>query len=141
MIKKGANWVDRMKTGKLPRRDAWMSAFAQLLPGINWGLLAVVIAEKALQKCYQDLYYKMLPLIGVNRNIRKKRKGLCLKDHQGLGLQHFDVHTRSKKIHFLQRNWDGSDSTNKMVAPIYRAIMFEVAMNVNIFFSSWEYFN
>jgi hypothetical protein len=56
MIKKGANWVDMMKTGRLPRRDAWMSVFAQLLPGINWGLLAVVIMPKALQKYYQDLY-------------------------------------------------------------------------------------
>ena len=51
MIKKGVDWVGRMKTGKLPRRDAWMSVFAQLLLGINWGLAAVVITPKALQKC------------------------------------------------------------------------------------------
>ena len=28
MIEKGLDWVDRMKTGKLPRRDTWMSFFA-----------------------------------------------------------------------------------------------------------------
>ena len=43
--------------------------FAHLLPGINWGLMAVVIAPKDLQKCCQNLYYKRLPLIGVTRNI------------------------------------------------------------------------
>ena len=37
-----------------------MSFFAQLLPGINWGLVAVVLIPKDLQKYYQDLYYKML---------------------------------------------------------------------------------
>ena len=65
----GMDCVDRTNTGKLPRRDAWTSFFAQLLPVINWGLVAVVLTSKALQKYYQDLYYKILPLIGVNRNI------------------------------------------------------------------------
>ena len=35
MIKKRISWADRTKTGKLPRRDAWMSFFAQILPGIT----------------------------------------------------------------------------------------------------------
>jgi hypothetical protein len=52
MIKKGFDWVDRMNTGKLLRRDAWMSVFVLLLPGINWGLEAVVLTTKALTKYY-----------------------------------------------------------------------------------------
>ena len=35
MIKEGVAWVDRMNTGKLPRRDAYVSFFAQLLPRIH----------------------------------------------------------------------------------------------------------
>ena len=50
LIKKGVDWVDRMKRGKLPMRDALMSLFAQLLPGINWGLVTVVITPQALHK-------------------------------------------------------------------------------------------
>jgi hypothetical protein len=53
-----------MKTGKLPRRDAWMSFFAQLLPGINWGLVTVVLTPKALQrysiKTYATKFYPCL---------------------------------------------------------------------------------
>ena len=49
-----------------------MNVFTQLLPGTNWGLVAVVITPKALQKCYQDLCYKMMPLLRVNRNIGKE---------------------------------------------------------------------
>ena len=48
-----------------------MSFFAQLLPGINWGLVAVVLTPKALQKYHQDLYYKILLLLRVNRNTKK----------------------------------------------------------------------
>ena len=50
MIKHMIDSVDRMNTGKLPRRDDWMSFFAKLLQGINWGLMAVVLTPKALQK-------------------------------------------------------------------------------------------
>ena len=58
MIKKGIGWVDRnrMNTGKIPMRDAWMSFFVQLLPGINYGLVAVFLTPNTLQKYYQDLY-------------------------------------------------------------------------------------
>ena len=35
MIKKGVDWVDRLNTGKLPVRYAWISFFARLLPGIK----------------------------------------------------------------------------------------------------------
>ena len=101
MITKGVDWVDRMKTGELPRRDAWMSIFAQLLPGVNWGLVAVVITPKACQKCYQDLYYNMLLLLGVNRNIGKEW-GTLPGRYQWLGLSNFEVHDLSKTIHFLQ---------------------------------------
>ena len=101
MSKKGIDWVDRIDIGKLPMRDAWTSFFAQLLPGINWGLVAVVLTPKALQNYYQDLYYKILPLLGVNRNIGKGWRTLPER-YQGLGLPDFEVHALSKKIHFLQ---------------------------------------
>jgi hypothetical protein len=46
MIKKGINWVDRMNTGKLTRR-AWTNFFVHLLPGINWGLVVMVLTKGA----------------------------------------------------------------------------------------------
>ena len=82
-----------------------MRSFAQLLPGINWGLVAVVITPKALQKCYQDLCYEILPLLGVNRNTGKKWRTMPER-YQGLGLPNFEVHDLSKTIHFVQRKWD-----------------------------------
>ena len=72
MVKKGVDWVDKMNTRKVPCRDAWMSFLAQLLPGINWGMVAVVLSPEILQESYQSLYYKMLPLLGVNRDIGKE---------------------------------------------------------------------
>ena len=74
-----------------------MSFFAQLLPVIHWGLVAVVLAQKALQKHYQDLYYKIPPLLGVIRNIGKEWRTLP-ETYQVLGLPDFEVYALSKKI-------------------------------------------
>ena len=76
-----------------------MSFFAQLLPGINVGPVAVVLTPKAFQKYYQDFHYKILPLLGVSRNIGKEWKTLPER-YQGLGLPDFEVHALSKKVHF-----------------------------------------
>ena len=116
----GTGWDDRMSTGELPRRDAWMSVFVQLLPGINWGLVAVVLTPKALQKYCHDLYYKILPLLGVNRNIGKEWRTIPER-YQGLGLPDFEVHVLSEKVHFLQQQWDGNDSTFKITGATYKS--------------------
>ena len=92
MVKKGIDWVDKMNTRKVPCRDAWMSFFAQLLPGINWGMVTVVLSPRILHEAYQSLYYKMLPLLGVNRNIGKEWRMLPER-YQGLGLPDFEVHS------------------------------------------------
>ena len=104
MVKKGVDCVDKMNTSKVPCRDAWMSFFAQILPGINWGLVVVVLSPKVLQEKYQKLYYKMIPLFGVNRNISKEWRTLP-ESYQGLGLPDFEVQSFLKKFHFLQRKW------------------------------------
>ena len=72
VIRKGIDWVNRMKIQKLPRTDAWMSLFSQLLPRMKWERVVVVLTPNDLQRYYQDFYYKPLPLLGVNRNLGKE---------------------------------------------------------------------
>ena len=91
-----------MNTDNLLRRDVLTSFCVQLLLGIHWGLMAVLLTPKALQKYDQDLYYTILPLMGVDRSICKERRTLSERYHK-LGLPDFKVHTLSKKVHFLQQ--------------------------------------
>ena len=137
MVKKGVDWVDKIATGNLHPRDVWMGFFAQILPGINWGLVATVLHPQALQDAYQSFYYKLLPILGVNRNIGKEWRTLPER-YQGLGLPDFEVHALSKKIHFLQRKWDGKDATSNMTGTTYEAFMIEVGVYGNMFALDWS---
>ena len=102
--------------------------------------MAVVVTPKALQECYQDIYYNIILLLWVSRNIGKVWKTL-LETYQGLSLPHFEVHALSEKIHFIWHKWDSNNSTNKMAAATYKTCMVEVGMYRNIVSGLLEEFN
>ena len=77
-------------------------------PGLNWGLVAMVTTPEALQRHSQDLYYNILPLLGVNRNIGEELRTLPERC-QGLVLPEFEVYTLSKKVHFFSKH--GTETT------------------------------
>ena len=77
----------------------------QLYPAtISWGLVTTVLPLATLEKKVQALYYKALPLMGINGNIKKEWWSLPTM-YQGLGLPSFLLVALSKKISFLQENW------------------------------------
>jgi len=45
MVQKGLDWVDCLLSKPLPRRDAWLSFYMQLFPGISWGLVTVCLSS------------------------------------------------------------------------------------------------
>ena len=75
----------------------------------------------------------------MNGNIGKEWR-ILPERYQVLGLPNFEVRDLSKKIHFLQRKWDGNNSTSKMDETTFQAFMIEVGMYGNIFSRSWEEF-
>ena len=87
---KGLTWVDNIRTHPLPTRDAWLSFFLMLMPGMIWGLVVVNMAPEKLDKMMQASYFKVLPFLGVNRHITKEWQMLPERFH-GLGLMIFVV--------------------------------------------------
>ena len=77
----------------------------------------------------------------MKQKTQRQARETLVERYQGLGLPNFEVHALSKKIHFLQRKWDGNDSTSKMAGTTYKAFMVEVGMYGNIFSRAWEEFN
>ena len=78
--------------------------FQQLYPGIKWGMIAVIMPVKELEKKTGNLYYNMLPPLGVNRNIGKGWRMLPAR-YQGLGLPNYTLECLILKVNFLQKPW------------------------------------
>jgi hypothetical protein len=45
--------------------EAWTSFTLQLYPGMSWGLSTVVLLSRELFEATQPVYYKYLPLLGI----------------------------------------------------------------------------
>ena len=63
-----------------------------------WGLVATIIKPVKPEKIMQDVYFKILPLLKVNRNITKEYR-LLLTRYHGLELT-FMVHCFAAKVFF-----------------------------------------
>jgi hypothetical protein len=72
MVHKGMDWVDCLHTKPVSRSNAWLSFYLQLFPGILWGLVTVCMLPLKLDKSFQRVYEKALPLLGVNCKINKR---------------------------------------------------------------------
>ena len=71
MQQKGFEWADRLTTRPLPAIDAWLSFTIQLHKAMSYGLGAVIIPPKRLEKLMHALYYWILPILNVNRCITR----------------------------------------------------------------------
>ena len=72
MWEKGMTWIDKLGTEPFPTRDAYTSFFLQLFPGMTFGLAMVNMTRKKMEAMMRSLYFKLLPLPGVNRHITKE---------------------------------------------------------------------
>jgi len=136
MREKGLDWVDKLKTRPLHKRDAWLSLFIQLYPAMAYGLASAVISPKKLDMLIQGVYYKVLPLLGINRCITLAWR-LLSERFQGLGLPNFIVDCFAAKIYFMQTTWGFDCASGKLMIHAYEAFMIEVGLYGNIF--SYDY--
>jgi len=139
MREKGYTWHDRLKTRPLPKCDAWMSFFFQLFPGISWGLVTVNVSPKTMDDHWQALYFKILPLLGVNRHIAREWRTLGERYH-GLGLPDFVVVCFAAKVFFMQRHFGFESTVGQMLMQAYEAFLVDVGLHGNIFGYSFARF-
>jgi hypothetical protein len=103
MCLKGHNWVDRLQSRPLPHSEAWISFTHQLYPGMTWGLATVVLSAQEFFSATRPLYFKCLPLLGVQSHIELPWRTL-LEAYQGIGLPNFAFHALAAKLQLIQCN-------------------------------------
>jgi hypothetical protein len=103
MVQKGLDWVDCLRTKPLLSNDVWFSFYLQLFQEISWGLVTVYMPPSMLDKCFQKVYKKALPLLGVNCKIKREWRTLP-KKYQGLAMPNVPLVALAEKVSFLLGN-------------------------------------
>ena len=133
-------WADRIETRLLPARDAWLSYFLQLFPGMSWGLATVCLLPKQLDVQLRKVWYRVLPFLGVRRNIKLLWRTL-LERFQGLGMPNFVVVAFAVKVFFLQCHWGFEGATADSMHWCYENFLVEVGLYGNVFSCNFSQFH
>jgi hypothetical protein len=67
MYRKGHIWADKLHAGPLTHSEVLTSFSLQLYPGMAWGFTTVVLSLHKLYEAPCPVYFKILPLLGMQR--------------------------------------------------------------------------
>ncbi len=132
MCKKGYSWADRLSSRPLSHSDAWTSFNLQLYPGMSWGIATVVLSPQEIYLATKPVYFKCLPLLGVQRHIELPWRMLP-ECYQGIGLPNFSLISLSTKLQLIQGIWGFQDAASKSLRMGYESFLMDVGLYGNVF--------
>ncbi len=104
-----SEWLSRMLNGHLPTLLAWMSYQHQLWARLRYGLGTLTNDLSSGQTCLEDMDFKLLSILGVNRNIRKGWRRIP-HTFGGIGLLDLSIEQHICRINLFCQHY-GSPST------------------------------
>jgi hypothetical protein len=97
MRKIGQEWVDRVKSGHLSRRDVWFMVDCQLWPRLGFGICNSTATWAELCDCMMRVYYQLLPKGGIRGSAPVQLRQLS-RGFYGAGLPHPGVECFAQQI-------------------------------------------
>ena len=97
---------------------------------MTWGLATVVLSPQEFFAATRPVYFKCLPLLGVQSHIKLPWRTLP-EVYQGIGLPNFGLHALAAKLQFIQCNWGFTDAASKGLSMGYESFIMNVGMYGN----------
>ena len=97
---------------------------------MTWGLATVVLSAQELFAATRPVYFKCLPLLGVQSHIKLPWRTLP-EAYQGIGQPNFGLHALAAKLQFIQCNWGFTDAASKGLSMGYESFLMNVGMYSN----------
>ncbi len=130
MCKKGFTWVDKLHTRPLIHSQAWTSFSLQLYPRMSWGLSTVVLSTHEFYEATRPIYFKCLPLLGMQRHIKLPWRTLP-EAYQGIGLPNFSLNLLAAKLQLIQCLWGFSNAASLSLTMGYESFLMDIGLYGN----------
>lgn len=103
-------WISKMQSGHLPVSFNWTSYIYQLWTSIQYRIGALPADMEEAHGFLEDNERDLLPLLGVNRNIRKGWRTLH-RSFLGTGLFNFQIELMIQRINLFLQHYDSPFDT------------------------------
>jgi hypothetical protein len=131
MCQKGHDWAAWLHSRPLNHTEVWVSFSLQLYPGMAWGLSTVVLSSRELYLATKPVYFKCLPLLGIQRHIELRWRTLP-ESFQGIGLPNLALHSLASELQLLQCIWGFRDATSLSLLTGYESFLMNLGMYGNL---------
>lgn len=98
-------WIARITVGRLPASFNWTSYVYQLWMGLRYGIGTLPADREETAGLLHDADREILPLLGVNRNIRTGWRTLH-RSFLGIGLFNFEIEMNIQRINLFLQHYD-----------------------------------
>ncbi len=140
MCQKGIDWADRLYSRPLPHSEAWTSFTLQLFLGMSWGVSTIVFSPRELYLATKPLYYRCLPLLGIQRHIELPWQTLP-EAFQGIGLPNFALLSLASKLQLIQCIWGFKDKVLMSHQMGYKSFVMDIGMSGNALSLNYKCFS
>ena len=129
-----ARWVSRLEDGRLPAKWAWVSYTMQLWSKLRYGLgcnsssNAALLAQEAEGGPFRRLHRRMLPLLGVNRNIKLGWRHLP-SAFGGIGLRSLFQEVAISRVNMFLQHYETPTVLGKKLTATLEALQLEAGFN------------
>jgi hypothetical protein len=114
-----------MKNGHLPARLGWVAYKFKLWPGVRYGLATLAMPLEAAQRAFQHVNFDVLPLLGVNQNLKQVLCSLhCV--FGGIGLYSQPVEHAIAMINMLIQHYGTETMLAKKFSASIEALQLEI---------------
>jgi hypothetical protein len=130
MLSRCRHWEESIRSSMLPYRDRWHSLHTQLFPSSRYGLIPLMTPPAVLEEAFMDTYYRLLPLLNVNRNITSDWCWLP-QSFQGLGLPNMGLEKLSQMLQYVVRHWGSGGPMDFQLWQSFELLQFECGLYGN----------
>ncbi len=123
-------WLGQMKNGRLSPTLIWQSYKKQLRKRLVYALGTLTNSVEAAEKCLEEVDYTLLPLLNVNRHVRKGWRRL----HQtfgGIGLLHLPTEQLICRLNILQQHYASTSTVGRKLSCSLHWLQLQVGHDDN----------
>jgi hypothetical protein len=107
---------------------------------MSWGLSTIVLSSHELYMATKPVYFKCLPLLGIQRHIELPWQTLP-ESFQGIGLPNFALHSLAAKLQLIQCIWGFKDAASISLLMGFEMFLMEIGMYDNPFNNDYSHFS
>ena len=123
-------WIERIGYARLPTHLAWVAYKRQLWPSLRYGIGTLSNTIEEGDEMFKNTDYKLLPVLGICRNIGKEWRRLHLT-FGGFGLTDFNTEQVIERINLLLQHYGEDTTLSKKLLCSLQLLQLEIGSNGN----------